>query len=339
LNVPLSDYVFRLTHAAAASSATREAAERALAAEKLAVENIAHILYYNWLRANGQVFITRKALERNQARLADARAAHEVGTISRADLYRVEALVAMTELAVTQAIALQKLANTQLAIVMEDRKAPAYRIGETIQLPPPIVVDESQTRLLIAQAMRKRLELKAIDASKRSLHRGADAVRAGGYPRLDAFGDVTYANPNQRVFPQTQEWNASWAVGVSATWNIDNLFLNDASADELDANARALFAQRRALEAAITQQVVAAHLDVAKAQAALHANETSLKAAQESYRVRTDLFRAGQATTSDLIEAEEELLNAKLAAVDARIDLVIATLALRHASGSDVKSR
>lgn len=339
LSVPLSDYVFRLTHAAAASSASREAAERALEAEKLEVENTARILYYNWLRANGQVFITRKALERNQARLADARAAQEVGTISRADLYRVEALVANTELAVTQAMALHSLANTELAIVMEDKTTPTYRIGQSVEIPAPVTTDERAGRQLVAQAMRTRLELKAIDATNRSLTRGADAIRAGALPKIDGFGDVTYANPNPRIFPQAQEWNATWAVGASATWNIDNLFMNNASADEVEANARATRARRRALEAAITQQVVAALLDVAKGQAALQANETALKAAEESYRVRTDLFRAGQATTSDLIEAESELLTAKLAAINARIDLMIATLELRHATGGDIAKR
>jgi outer membrane protein TolC len=151
-------------------------------------------------------------------------------------------------------------------------------------------------------------------------------------------GDVTYASPNQRYFPPQQEWNATWAVGLVASWTVGDAFLNGAVGAELDANARGMEAQRRGVMAAITNEVVAAHLDVSNALAALNTSDTALRAAGEAYRVTTDLFRAGRATTTDLIEAESELLAARLTATDARIDLNIAMLRLHHASGADVTS-
>ncbi len=79
-----------------------------------------------------------------------------------------------------------------------------------------------------------------------------------------------------------------------------------------------------------------AYLDLSRARAALDQQRTALDAAEEAYRVTTDLFRAGRATGTDLIDSETGLLNAKLSEVNARIDLTIASLALRHAAGRDV---
>ena len=49
----------------------------------------------------------------------------------------------------------------------------------------------------------------------------------------------------------------------------------------------------------------------------------------------TELFAVGRGTATDLIDAESELLNAKLTITNARIDLVIAALQLDYAVGRD----
>jgi outer membrane protein TolC len=55
--------------------------------------------------------------------------------------------------------------------------------------------------------------------------------------------------------------------------------------------------------------------------------------------VATDLYRVGRATTTELIEAEADLLNARLAQLSARIGLRIADVRLEHAIGRDVRTR
>jgi outer membrane protein TolC len=79
---------------------------------------------------------------------------------------------------------------------------------------------------------------------------------------------------------------------------------------------------------------VSSQLDLVKAQAALRASEVSVRAYEEAYRVATELFRVGRGTTTDLIDAESELLAAKLATTNARIDLVIAAVRLDYAIGA-----
>lgn len=334
LNIPLSDYILRLSDAAASSSASKESARLALEAEKAKVDADARTLYFNWLRARAQAVIAHKAVEQTRARLGDAHAAFTVGSISKAELLRIEALVANTEIIAQRSDSMVELTTGQLAIVMEDPK-PAYSVGEGVPLPADVPGPAASVERLVIEAQTRRLEVQSVDEAVRALRRGASAQRSGALPRIDAIGDVTYASPNPRYFPPVQRWNATWSAGVQASWTIGDTFLNTSAANELEANAAAMEAKRTQLRTGIAQEVLAAYLDLERARAAFEKQLAALAAAEEAYRVTTDLFRAGRATGTDLIQSEAELLDAKVGDVNARIDLTIASIALRHATGAD----
>jgi outer membrane protein TolC len=333
LSVLLSDYLLRLSDAADGAESSRKAAKLAVAAVERKVIADTRVLYYNWLRAHAQVFLASKAVERTHARLNDARAAAEVGRLANADVMRIEALVANAEAAAFQTEAMRRTLGAQLAIVMRDQNAPDYAVGSGVPADSGVARDPAGDRGWVAEAMQNRLELKAIDAATDALEHGRDAVASGAWPRLDAVGDVTYANPNQRFFPPQDEFNATWSVGVVASYSFDAPFGASAQSDELAANAAANRARRSGLEGAIVNEVVTAHLDGVRARTSLVAAETSVRAAEEGYRVVTDRFQVGSATTSDVVDAESDLLAAKLAITNARIDLTIAAIKLDYALG------
>lgn len=337
LAVPISDYILRLSDAAQSAEASERAVRIAYEAEARKVASDARALYYNWLRAHAQLSITQTALSRSRARLQDARGVFEVGRLSQADVLRLEAQVANAELAVAHAESLRLLIGAQLAIIMDDDAGGDYQVGQNVpDVPAAPPVEPGEARRLIATALQQRLELEAIDALYGALRHGEDAARASAWPRLDAVGDFTYANPNPRYFPPAQEWNETWSLGLVLSMNLDEPFMADARGDEIAAEAQGALARRRGVEAAVVNEVVTAQLDIGKALAALRASETSVRAAEESYRVKTELFRVGRATTTDVLDAESELLAAKLATTNARIDLVIANERLQYAVGADV---
>jgi len=214
-----------------------------------------------------------------------------------------------------------------------DRNAPR-EVGEDV-LAPAAGGLQGSLPALTSEALRQRIELAALAQNGRALRRSAGAVQARGYPRLEALGDVTYANPNPRIFPQEEKFNLTWSAGVAATWTINDAFTMSASAAELEANARVLEAQRAALADAIRQEVAAAYLDREKALVAIETSGRAASAAAEAYRVATDLYRVGRATTTELIEAESDLLNARLSELSAHVNLRAAEQRLRYAVGRD----
>jgi hypothetical protein len=63
-------------------------------------------------------------------------------------------------------------------------------------------------------------------------------INAAYKPRLDAFGDVTYANPDTVIFTLEEEWNESWAVGLALSYTLNDSLAGMASGSELEANLR-----------------------------------------------------------------------------------------------------
>jgi outer membrane protein TolC len=335
LSVPLSDYVLRISDASGATKSARESSRLDVLAEKLKVQSDARILYFNWLRGWAQVAIAQNTLESTRARLSDARASFEVGSISKADLLSIEALVANTEDILNRSQSDLQLSTGQLAIVMEDWH-PNYLVGQDIPDPETIPRADGPVAELVHEALDRRIELHSIEQSIRALQYGASAARAGAWPHIDGVGDFTYANPNPRYFPPASVWNKSWSIGAQATWEYGDMLTGLSQGRDYDAQAEALVAQRRSLRAAIANEVLGAYQDLARARVSLEKQRVALAAAQEGYRVQTDLFRAGRATGTELIQSEQQLLVAKVGEVNSRIDLTIASLALRHAVGRDV---
>lgn len=334
LTVPISDYILRLSSALSGASANRHAAELQVQAERLKLRADARALFYDWLRAKARVAIAEKSLERTRARLKDAGPQFQLGVITKADLMRLEALEASTEQVLVEARAFRDLTVRQLGILMGDRGPVEYTVGEDVGMPlTPIQGDLDR---FTAEALSSRIELKALAESQRSARKGASAARFAALPRVDVLGDLLYANPNQRYFPPTPEWKTTWSLGVAATWTLGNSFLSTAQASELEATARSLEAQRASVADGIRQEVATQYLAREQADGALQSARRGVAAAEEAYRVATDLYRVGKATTTELIDSETDLLSARLTEVNARLQLRIAEVRLRHAVGRDI---
>jgi outer membrane protein TolC len=238
---------------------------------------------------------------------------------------------------VLEATAFMNLTELQLAITMGEQRAQRYVNGEDIAV--PLARTPGTLETLTNEGLRSRLELKSLDEASRSARHASKALGAGQLPRIEAFGDVTYANPNQRYFPPQQEWQATWSVGAAATWTVGDILAQGASAREMSAQAHSLNAQRSAMANGIRQEVAAFFLARTEAEGALSASRRELAAAEEAYRVATDLYRVGQSTTTEVIEAETDLLSARLNELNARIRLRVAEVRLRHAAGRDISVR
>ena len=334
INLPLSDYLLRMSQNHASASKSKQAAELQEKAARLKAQLDAKVAFYNWVRAKGGTIVAEQGLSTANAHLKDVKVAEQVGSASRADLLAVEGQVASTELLVERSRNMSSLAEEQLRVMMHDPETKSYEIGEDIDTP---VQPASSTplRQLYQEALRQRLERQVLDTTIASIRESRKVVSAGHYPRLDAFGNLYYQNPNTRVFPQEEKWSTSWDVGIQLSWTINDTFTSGAQVEEIDAKILEIESQRAQLEDGIRLQVTQAYNALREAEVAKQTTERQLKSAEESYRVRRELFRAGRATSSELTDAEAALLKARFDSLNARIDIRVAREGLDNALGRD----
>jgi outer membrane protein len=339
LSVPLSDYVLRIPQAHAAASHSARAASLSADATKLKTAADGKALYYSWVRAKLQQVVAEQALDQARAHLIDVRHSFDAGAVSKADVLRLESQVAQSELLAERSRDLSDLYETEVRVAMHDPKDAPYEIAEHI--------DEEHIALpggdlglssLWAEARERRLEVRALSESSEFYKEQASAARAGYWPRVSAFGDAVYANPNSRYFPQNDEFNATWDAGVQLTISPNDVAKASPSSRSYEARAAETIADRESLMDGIRTEVTQARQSRREAEVSLDTTRRGLESAEESYRVRRSLFQHGRATAVELTDAETDLTRARLDSINARIDLRIATVRLEHAIGRDASS-
>jgi len=334
LTVPLSDYLLRTSQSYASASHSKRAAELSARATRLEAALGGKLTYYAWVRARLQQAVAAQALEQARAHVRVARIAFGAERVSKADVLSAESQLARAELLLARARNMSSMAEDQVRTVMHDTSSKHYRIGENLMAqgrPAPRAFAP-----LYAEALRKRLEIRALDETAWSLKEQSRVANAGNYPRLDAFGNAYYQNPNPRYIPQAAKWHASWDVGVQLTWTPNDIGTSTAGKRAIDAQRARIEAQKEALKDALRREVMQAYQAARDAQTGARTTERSLAAAEEAYRVRYELFHYGRATSTELLDAETDLLRARLEMINARVDLRTARARLDHATGRDV---
>ncbi|MBI5532354.1 MAG: TolC family protein [Deltaproteobacteria bacterium] len=338
LAIPLSDYLLRITQNHRSASTSESAARLTEAATRLKVQRDARVAYYNWIRARGAIVVAEQGLETVKGHLKDVSSALQVGTASRADQMRVESQLAAMELAVERAKNLAVLAEEQLRVMMHDPPGTRYEIGESITAAGPAPSDAELSRLM-QEATAARLEPRALEETARSVRLTRKVLQAGYLPRVDGFANLYHQNPNTRYFPQQDVWHTTWDVGVQLSWTVNDSFTANSQVAEVEAKAAEIDAQANLVRDAIRMEVTQAYNAVREAQTALGTSARQILAAQESLRVRRELFRNGRATSAEYTDAETDLIRSQLDLLNARVDAKIGQVALDHAVGRDVQGR
>ncbi|MEO0323381.1 MAG: TolC family protein [Myxococcota bacterium] len=330
---PVSDLFFTIRPSYQAALQATRAQEAQLAVERRTVALQAREAFYEVARARATKLIADKALEQAEAQRDQLAVLVRGGTAARVDLLQLEARVAQAQVGVVRARGGVLLAERALQVALhQDRDAPVRIAEDFSQLPDPPAGDVPS---YIENAMRARAEVLALEALEEAREDSVRAELGRRYPQLLLQGGLNVANPNQRIVPQRQRFDTTWDLSVVLRWSPNEY--GDARQRVLQAQARIdeVRADRRRLEDAVRLEVEQAFESYRAARETLMASSVSVRAAEETYRVRVDQLRAGSVVTTDLLDAETALLRARLEGADAAIGLRLALTRLRYAMGDD----
>lgn len=329
LSYPVSDLFLRILPAYSGARAARDAQRIQTRSQEQTIGLQATETYFTYARALAALEIARSALEQVTAHERQVQALVDAGVAPRVDLMRIQAQAATARVGVARAQG--GVASAEQALRTLLHMAPNERVGlgEDI-IAPPRQLDRSREDYL-ELAKRRRAEVRAMRRIVEARESFARAEAGGRWPSLAVQGNVDYANPNQRVFPQREEWNATWDVSAVLRWNLNQALTAQQNMNVAEAELAQARADLAALEDGLRIEVTRAYEDFVAASAALEAARVGIAAAEESYRVRSEQLRAGVVVTSDLIDAEAELARARIELVNAMLDVQIATARLDRA--------
>jgi outer membrane protein len=281
--------------------------------------------FYGLAAAQDLSGVAERNLKRMESHRALAQARHDAGAVPQADVLRVQAEVASAQLQLISARSRVRTAAGQLNTSMgRPAELPVTIAPPAADSLPPIATDIDAA---VRQAITSRPELKAeqlqVDAA-RAVVEGARAARA---PKLRADG--SYGVNDTTFLPETKVWQ----VGLS----VDLPVFDAGSRAHRVARSKAELAREQATYDThllqVRQEVWAAVTELERARDSIAANETNLRASEESLRVERERYQNGAALITDLLDTQTALASAEASLAQARWSCLSARAAYERAVG------
>ena len=313
-----------------AAKKSKVAARHAIEAELNDVAFAGREAYYEYARAEAGLAVANFALEAAVSQRKETEALVGAGSAARVDLMRVRAQEEAARVAVEQAKLGVQVATRVLQTLMHTQELPS--LGEDLSEPVTGLPTETEENLK-ERAYTNRPDLLALRKYIEVTRHQLKSAKGGGAPDVLARGSVQYSNPNLRVVPQQQRFEATWEVSAVIRWTPNDTVAASGRARQLQADLERAYADVTLLEDAIRVEVAEGYHGMLAAQAAIESASLGLAAAREGYRVTREQLQAGIVNTTTLLQAQAELIRAQVDVVDSAIGVRIAKAQLLRAIG------
>ncbi|MFN4258471.1 MAG: TolC family protein [Gemmataceae bacterium] len=282
------------------------------------------VSYFDLLQARANRIIAEEAVRRAEAHLRDARNFLKEGTAIRHDVLRAEVQVAEMRLLLVQARTAEGIARAGLNQL----------IGINVSTPTQIVdqPDEPTWNLSLEQGLRlavdHREEFRVVLQGIAAAQFGAQEAKAAFWPRIYVGG--TAALQDGRHLDQHEL--------ISGGVNIElGLYEGGRRKGQLvsaKAEVRAAIAQAKEVCDRIAYEVTAAFLAMDDARQRIELSQSMVTQAEENIRVVGNLFRRGDATPTEVVDAELTWVRARQNYAAALYDYQTALARLQYAIGT-----
>lgn len=173
-----------------------------------------------------------------------------------------------------------------------------------------IAVNKMDTYL--STSLSNRPELKSINTYKDIATLGSKISKSNYLPTVSAIGSGNYNAPEQRLFPNQNVFTPTWFVGINVNWAISSLFKNPEKVTESKLTITKTNALYNQVQEGILMEVNAAYADYLQATQKIIIAKKAVEQATENFRVEQNKINASVITTTDFLDANTKLLQAKL---------------------------
>lgn len=314
----------------ARASAAVGTASRAREISKLESDRTAAELRLGAVRAYGRLLAAtalhtaaRAAVEAAAADLRRTEARRDAGLETEANVLALRLHAADAEARRVRAENDETIARAELNALMGAPLDDPIAVRET-PLAPATTRDPAA---LEARALAGRVEMKQATL-RREL---ADVQRRGA--RASLLPQVTLQAAAEANGDAFADRASAWSVGVQVRWNAFAGGADLARLRQAGAAAARADAERERLETAIRLEVRTATANLNAAYAREAASHRMVEQARESQRMIRDRYEAGLVPASELLRADNAVLEAEAARIGAIVDAQVGEAALERALG------
>lgn len=330
LTWPVSDLFFAMIPAQNARADALRVQEAQQQVERNQVARSVLQSYYQLAQARAGITVAADGVEVLEAHVTQLRDLFQAGLVTRADLLATEAQLSEARAQHAQLLGAAETAEAHLASLLDAHGPIEVVFPEEVGITPPA----SDRASLVALAEQERPEIQLMDSLVDVHRHSAAAQRGAALPHLAVVGNLTYANPNQRVVPPTGEYFATWDATVALSWSPNESIKRGNAASQSRTDMIKAEADRETLMRSLDVQVASALSGLESSALMARASSEQATAAEAAFDAQSDLLEAGSATSTETLQAEASARRARHAELQARIDLILADVELKYALGT-----
>lgn len=331
LMLPITDYFLTIVPTYKAAGKMAQVAAHQRRAQELQVAYDARVAFYNYVHLTGAVAVTTASVKTLEAGLRDLEALVAAGTATNTELVRAKSQLAAAQQLHIQAEGGLEVARQQLMQITGTQLDFSRGVGEPfigIEIGEPPTMEQVRS-----EAKQTRPELAALRTLKEAREHLLRARKGGMYPQIRGTANAYYSRPNQRIFPQVDEFRGTWDVGIGLSWSPNDAVFANLQANDAETDLRVVNEDMRLLEQGIAMEVASAVTNHKAASAGISAKTEAYTSALRYHADQRALLLAGAATPNDVLLAERDLIQAALEWVDSFVQARIAQAGLLKAQG------
>ena len=282
------------------------AADFALEQTKQSIRLTATMDYFNILQACNLVKVREETVATLTTHLADVNAQFRVGTVARADVLASEVELANAQQNLTTAKNTYEVAVATLNNVIGVPTDTMLTINDELRYTGyDLSLDDCTDYGLIYRADGAA----AVYAVKQA-QAGVRTAQAGYHPTVNAAATRSIAG--ERPFKDDHKSSNTWAVGVSASWNIFDSGVTAAQVTAAKAKLRKAEESLAETDEKIRLDVRTAYLNLRAAEQNIKTTEKAVKQAEEDYNIARVRYNAGVGTNLEVMRASDNLTTARM---------------------------
>lgn len=285
--------------------------------------------YFNILKAEKIRQVALRAVEQLEAGVEVSQAYYDVGIIPKNDLLQTQVQMAQARQNLTKAeveLAVEKAAfNTLLRRDVEME----VTLEDILEYRPMEVTFEE----CLANARRNRPELKEAKLNVKRVEKEVQLARSQYFPFLGVSGNYERVGDDPGVSGSRYEDEDSWNITAYARWTFWQWGKKRQLVREKEIRLVQAEDARVQVEDGISLEVKGAYLRLREAKDKIGVADVAVEQAEENYRINVERFKEQVATTTEVLDAQTLLTQAKSNYYNALSDFSIARANLERAMG------
>ena len=286
--------------------------------------------YNNFYKQLAAKNLIEENLRVANSRLTDVKNFEKNGIVARNDVMRSELQVSNIELSKIDADNGLRITNFNLNILLG---LPDQTI---IEIDSTSIFTSTTTKTyqeFLNDAYATRADLKAMALRGKAAEKNIKVSKAGYFPVISLQSGYLYANPNQRIVPPSATFNGTWDVGLGINYDLSAIFTNKHQVAE----ARATYTQSQIMSEQLSDkiktEVNTRYIQFLQNKERIAVSKKALSQAQENYRIVKNKYYNQVATLTDLLDADNLLLQSRLNLILTQADAELSYKSLLKTTG------